>query len=81
MVAWHARFVGQVPPPHVPAPHCALEVQLICVQVAPPHEPPLQSELLVHSQTPPLQRRPVPHWAFDVHPVWLHVPVVAPPHV
>jgi hypothetical protein len=80
-VAWQGTFVGHVPPPHVPFPHCELDVQLIGVQVIPPHVPPLQSELPAHSQAPPTHARPVPQLPLLLQVFWPHVPVVAPPQV
>jgi hypothetical protein len=78
VVAWHVVLL-HVPPPHVPFPHCEFDVQLIGWHVIPLHVPPLQSALVVHSQAPPTQARPVPQLLFLVQVVWPHVPTVAPP--
>ena len=77
--AWQVTLL-HLPPPHVPLPHCALVVHAIGVHAIAAQVPPLQSASPAHSHALFTHARPVPQVLFEVHAVWLHVPVVAPVH-
>jgi hypothetical protein len=78
---WQLTPVLHAPPPHVPLPHCALDVHEMGVHVALPHVPLPQSALDEHEQTPLLHLRLPPQSRSRVQAAAWHVPTVAPAHV